>query len=172
MSHSPAFSRARRVLAVCILAIAAALSLAACSKALQEAPRTFTEGYQAADFAKFNSPAGENGLRDTLIWFEGTVGEVTEADMGDAGTSWHAMVTDSDGNTWLVIMDVDGFYPEGGGKQKYDALVGHTVCFAGAYLGYSASEGAPGVALIRLFDRESGTIVVSEYGTARYASGE
>ena len=172
MSHSPVFPPARRALAMCVLAIAAGMTLAACSKALQDVPAAFTEGYEAADFATFSTPAGENGLRDTLIWFEGTVGELAEAGMGLAGTSWHAMVTDADGNAWLVIMDVDGFYPDGDGKQMYEALVGHTVCITGAYLGYSVSEEAPGVALIRLFDRESGTIVVSAYGTARYESGE
>lgn len=172
MNHSPNTTPVRRVLVACMLALAAGLAFAGCSKALQNVPETFTEGYEAADFAKFNSPAGENGLRDTLVWFEGTVGELTDASMGLAGTSWHAMVKDADDNAWLVIMDVDGYYPDGGGRQQYEAVVGHTVCITGAYLGYSVSEGAPGVALIRLFDRESGTVVTSEYGTARYESGE
>lgn len=157
---------------ICLLALAAGLTLAGCSKTLQEIPEAFTEGFEAAEFETFNSPAEENGLGNTPIWIEGIVGELTDVDMGVAGTSWHAMVTDNDDNAWLVIMDMEDLYPDADGKQKYSVVVGHTVCVTGVYLGYSVLVDAPGVVLVRLFDRESGDIITSVYGTARYGSGE
>jgi hypothetical protein len=45
---------------------------------LFDIPEGFTEGYEKADYDKFNSYASENGLADTKIWIEGRVEELVD----------------------------------------------------------------------------------------------
>lgn len=91
-----------------------------------------TNGYELADFDKFNSPAEENGLANTKIYFYGKIKDLTKA-----GTYNVALLEEIDNpqNVWAVMFfDNDNYSKFSQGKK---AIV------FGYYQGYSSSFNVP-----------------------------
>ena len=62
-----------------------------------EVPGSFYEGYEKADFAKFNSFASENGLAGTMIYLEGSYDTVETINYENAEL-YYSFFTDSNNN--------------------------------------------------------------------------
>lgn len=89
-------------------------------------------GYILADFDKFNSPAEENGLGNTKIYFSGKVKELTKV-----GTYNVALIEENENpeNTWGIMFFDNDIY------EKF--AKGKNVVVFGYYQGYSDKYNAP-----------------------------
>ena len=121
---------------------------------LFEIPTGFTDDYEEAIFEKFNSPAEENGLGNSLIWFEGVI---TTADTisGSEGSDQQALyyiIEQGSGNQWLCIMDVNNLYT----MDLLEKNVGDTIVVTGIYQGFSNTYKKPVLLGHRIFDRSKG----------------
>jgi Telomeric repeat-binding factor 2. len=90
--------------------------------------------YVAAEFDKYNSPASENGLGNTKVYFSGKVKELTTVDNYKI-----AMIEDNSGkeNIWCVTF-LDNYI--------YSKLKENTkITVFGYYIGYSSVKNAPTV---------------------------
>ena len=122
-----------------------------------ETPSGFTDGAEFADFDKFNSPASENGLGGTLVWVIGSYNDIFTID-ADGISTYCAFFTDEDGNRWLLILDMDYFTT----VDKYEAMIGHSICVVAQYEGYSGTYNTPDIYAKQIFDRSTGSNVVSQ----------
>ncbi len=102
----------------------------------------FKEGYQEADFERYNSPASENGLGDSRIYIR-CILEKTEILKADGTESILGYVTDAGGNIWLVQLHVIPLASKG----QYDYIVGKDILLRGVYSGYSGVKKMPVVVL-------------------------
>lgn len=134
---------------------------------LYDIPAGMTDGYEFGEFDRFNSPASENGLGDTMIWFNGSYDKVTTIDVPEAGAGvqvYLATTTDEGGNKWLVQLDANTLES----IDKYTELEGHKLCFVGQYQGYSQLYGMPSIMMERAFDRTTGNMVSSAWFAGLY----
>ena len=113
----------------------------------------FVKGYEKAVFSKFNSPASENGLGGTKIYFECTLNDIEFINSGDI----HPMigyVTDTTGNNWVIIMHtvplVNGDY--------FDSIIGKKILLRAEYGGYSSVAHMPSASLDALINLETGEL--------------
>lgn len=101
----------------------------------------YIDGFEKADYEKYNSYASENGLGDTLIYIEGTV---QSKKTNDNVLSF--ILRQDDGNEWLVSI------LQSVSIEKYegivDELIGKRVRAFGIYNGYSDKYNMPFVALL------------------------
>ena len=126
-----------------------------------------TDGYEFGEFDRFNSLASENGLGDTMIWFNGTYDAVNTMDLPEvkAGLqTYFATVTDEDGHEWFVQLDLNELEP----IEKYTELEGHRLCIVGQYQGYSQLYDLPAVLMADIFDRTTGNMVSSSWFASLY----
>ena len=126
-----------------------------------------TDGYEFGEFDRFNSLASENGLGDTMIWFNGTYDAVNTMDLPEvkAGLqTYFATVTDEDGHEWFVQLDLNELEP----IEKYTELEGHRLCIVGQYQGYSQLYDLPAVLMADIFDRTTGNMVSSTWFASLY----
>lgn len=89
-------------------------------------------GYELADFDKFNSPAKENGLENTKVYFSGKIKEQTKVDSLNV-----TFVADSNNsnNTWGIIFLDNYIYSQ---FEK-----GNKATVFGYYMGYSETYKTP-----------------------------
>lgn len=129
---------------------------------LFDIPPGFAGDYAFGLFEAYNTPAEENGLGDTMIWFNATYDAVSTIDMPDVKPGMQAFVAlakDEGGNTWVLQLDWNEYEP----IDKFVAMQGHQLCIAGMYLGYSEVYQAPAVLVEKVFDRMTGDIVYSTW---------
>lgn len=127
---------------------------------LYEIPAGLTDGYPFGEFDKYNSYASENGLGDTMLWFNGTYDNVTTLDMPDVKPGMQmfiATTTDEAGNVWLVQLDWNEYEP----IDKFVELEGHQLCIMGQYFGFSDVYKMPSVLVEKIFDRTTGNLIYS-----------
>lgn len=113
----------------------------------------FCDGYELADFDKFNSPASENGLGGTFIYIDGTVGEIetTNIDIGDA---LNCVVTTEDGKQWSVLLS----FSIGSTKENYINFVGEKAVVCGIYNGYSGKLNMPAMDMVKMINKNTGEV--------------
>jgi hypothetical protein len=110
----------------------------------------FTEGYEKAEFDKYNSNASENGLGGTRIYFEGKITK-TEILNADGTTTILGYVEDIDKNNWLVMLH---FVPAVS-ETQFDSVVGKPVVLRGVYDGFSGTKKLPVVVMDELMIKET-----------------
>ena len=110
----------------------------------------FTEGYEKAEFDKYNSNASENGLGGTRIYFEGEITK-TEILNADGTTTILGYVEDVDKNNWLVMLH---FVPAVS-ETQFDSVVGKPVVLRGVYDGFSGTKKLPVVVMDELMIKET-----------------
>ena len=118
-------------------------------------PDSFTAGHKKAEFEKYNSPASENGLGDSRIYFYCTLNK-TEILEADGTTSILGYVTDEFGNEWLVQLH---FVPAVS-KTAFDSYVGKELVLRGVYSGFSGTKEMPVVVLDEMIVLDTGENIV------------
>ena len=100
----------------------------------------FVSLYEKAEYDKFNSPASENGLGDTLIYFEGVISLFDVLEATDVEEIYIYIVDDYNGNRWLATS-----------YEGVNIVDGALVRAFGSYQGVSGKyEDLPSIVLIRL----------------------
>lgn len=115
---------------------------------------SFVEGFESAEYDKFNSPASENGLGGTCIYIRGTL-EKTELLEASGTQSILGYVVDEDGNTWLIQMHTVPVVSE----TYFDEAKGKEVVCTAVYEGYSGKKELPYVILDELLILDDGSIL-------------
>ena len=118
-------------------------------------PDDFFEGYEKAEFSKYNSPASENGLGDNRIYFYCTL-DKTEILEADGTTSILGYVTDDSGNEWLIQLH---FVPAVS-KTAFNSYVGKELVLRGVYSGFSGTKEMPVVVLDEMIVLDTGENVM------------
>ncbi len=146
-----------------ILTVMMLLTVAGCSgkdkepePTLHQLPDNFTEGYQEAEFRKYNSNASENGLGGSKIIVLGAYDEVMTLDSEEM-VYYYSVLTDDKGNKWILNLDLEMFTD----KDTYEKLCGHKLAVAGIYAGFSGVYQMPVLYAAAIFDRETGSTVNS-----------
>ena len=116
-----------------------------------DVPADFIVGYEKAEFSKYNSPASENGLGDSRIYFNCTLNK-TEILEADGTTSILGYVTDNAGNEWLIQLH---FVPAVS-KTSFDSYVGKELILRGVYSGFSGTKEMPVVVLDEMIVLDTG----------------
>ena len=122
------------------------------SNELSRVPDDFYNGYTEANFSDYNSPAKENGLGGSRIYFTGTL-DKTEVYAADEYNCILGYLTDLDGNTWLLMLNVIPLVEE----SHYDAAVGKKISCTGVYDGYSDLLEMPMTIVNEIFVLQDGT---------------
>ena len=120
-----------------------------------DVPNDFITGYEKAEFDKYNSPASENGLGDSRIYFYCTL-DKTEILEADGTTSILGYVTDDAGNKWLIQLH---FVPAVS-KTSFDSYVGKELVLRGVYSGFSGTKEMPVVVLDEMIVLDTGENVI------------
>ena len=116
-------------------------------------PIGMIEDYELAIFEKFNSPASENGLKNTKIYINGILTKIFNSNSSILG-----YITDENDNEWLLIIDSK----LKSSKDDYKYLENNKVCVAGIYDGFSNIHKMPALTINRIFDYKSGDILGSK----------
>lgn len=114
-------------------------------------PDNFFLGYEKAEFDKFNSPAKENGLGESRIYFYCTLNK-TEILVTDASTAILGYVTDDYNNEWLIHLH---FLPAVS-ETYFDSYMGKSLVLKGVYTGFSGVKNLPCVTLDEMIVLETG----------------
>lgn len=120
----------------------------------QETLDLFTSGYEKADFDNYNSPASENGLGDSRIYFYCTL-KKTEVLEADGTTSILGYVTDEANHQWLIQLH----FAPAVSETFFDKYVGKEVILRGVYSGFSGTKEIPVVVLDEMIILETGESV-------------
>ena len=112
---------------------------------------SFIEGYEKAEFEKYNSFASENGLGDTRIYLHCTL-DKTEVLSADDTESLLGYITDDGGNIWLAQLHVIPIVS----KSSFESYIGKPLIMRGVYSGYSAVKEMPVFVLDELLVKETG----------------
>lgn len=116
-------------------------------------PLNFTDGYELAEFSKFNSPASENGLGGTKIYLDCVINNIRIIDT-DAGGVLAGYLTDNNDNKWMSLLHVIPVVNE----KEFDGIINKPIVLCGEYSGYSGTEKMPVIDLCELCVKETGEI--------------
>ena len=114
--------------------------------------KDFVNGFEEAQFSKYNSPASENGLDGTKIYIKGKL-EKTEILKTTASDTILGFIKDEEGNTWLIMMH----YIPAVTETHYDNMIGKNVICNVVYDGYSGKYNMPSTVLDEMLVLEDGT---------------
>ena len=109
------------------------------SKSTTKQLDTNVDGFELAEFERFNSPARDNGLGGTHIYFDGTVKNV----LIDSTESIGLIITQSDGNEWFTEFGKE----PAADMTKIESLVGKKIRVYGVYSGYVLGLEKPAIEL-------------------------
>ena len=113
--------------------------------------KNFTKDYEKAEFSKFNSPASENGLSGTRVYFKCVLNK-TEILEADGTKTILGYVTDENGNEWIAMLH----YVPGVSEKHFDKWIGKDMYLRGVYDGYSGTKQKPVVVMDELLIIETG----------------
>lgn len=99
----------------------------------------YIDGFEVAEYEKFNSYASENGLGDTLIYIEGKVLNQTKLGDDSEFPELGLVVEQKDGNRWCVSVISD---------SEIEGITDENVKIFGTYLGFSDVMNLPGLAVV------------------------
>ena len=114
-------------------------------------PDDFYKGYTAAIFSDYDSPTAKNGLSGARIYFTGTL-KKTEILKEDNLNYIVGYLTDSDSNTWILLLNVIPIVEE----THYDTAVGKEITCTAVYIDYSDSLKMPMAVVNELFILDNG----------------
>lgn len=114
----------------------------------------FVAGFDKAEFAKYNSPASENGLGGSKIYITG-IFEKTEILTTAVSQMILGYLRISDGNIWLIKMHTAPLVP----LNYYDSFVGKEIVCTVIYDGFSGVKQLPSTTLYQLMLLDSGVVV-------------
>lgn len=97
----------------------------------------YIDGFEKADFNKFNAYASENKLDGTPIYIDGEVTEKISLSDGTIGF----VLQQNDGNKWCVVVGMKPIFSE----NNIDVLVEKKVRVFGVYIGFSDLYEMPGI---------------------------
>jgi len=121
----------------------------------QDTIQQFINGYEKANFAKYDSSEEGTEFADSRIYFYCTLTQ-TEILEADGTTTILGHVTDDTDNKWLIQLH---FVP-GVSKTAFDGYVGQSVILRGVYSGYSSARNIPVVVLDEMIILETGENVL------------
>lgn len=121
----------------------------------KETLERFINGYETVEFNKYNSPASENGLEDSRIYFYCTLDRIEILEANDT-TSILGYVTDDTDNEWLIQLH---FVPAVS-KTAFDSYVGEELVLRGVYSGFSGTKEMPVVVLDEMIVLSTGENVM------------
>ena len=116
--------------------------------------QSFVEGYEKAEYSKFDSAEEGIKYKGANIYIEGKLSN-TEKLLADGTESILGYVTDANGNEWLIQMHVVPVVSE----NYFDNLVDKQVVIKGVYKGYSGKKKLPFVVLDEIMSVEDGTVM-------------
>lgn len=113
----------------------------------------FLDGYQFAVYKKYNSPAEDNGLGNTPIYFFGILTEISLLSINSdtLGNAYFGTVETSEGS-WAVVLDYENISPNG----DYSAYIDSPVIICGIYQGFSGTEQMPCVMMKKMYSSNHG----------------
>lgn len=98
------------------------------------------DGFEKAEYDRFNSYASENGLGDTPIYIEGKVLNQTKLENNNSEIPELALIIEeNDGDRWCASV---------ASESKIDEITDKNVRIFGTYLGYSDVFNLPGLAVV------------------------
>ena len=121
--------------------------------------RPESDGYEYADFAKYNSYNSDNGLGGTPIYLAGRIKDIQPVKENGSMYSLAVMVDDTDGYQWYMRCNCS--------KKNFDSLkvdlLGKDASIFGTYAGYSGVTNRPMMDILRVVDNEGNDIDMSIY---------
>lgn len=122
--------------------------------ATSKVPQGFTDGYEFAEFSKFNSPASENGLGGTNIYLDCVLDKITLMYAAEVGNFIAGYLTDSTNNKWMVLLHADMFV----NPSEFESIIGKPIVLCGMYDGFSGTEQMPVLYMTELCVKETGEV--------------
>lgn len=116
-------------------------------------PVGFTDGYEKAEFQKFNSYASENGLGGTKIYLYGRMDGIEVIGDGKESTVVGTL-TDEEGHKWIVHLNLAMMVSD----AEYDRIIGKSIVLCGVYEGYSSVRQMPALTMTELCVLDTGDI--------------
>lgn len=116
-------------------------------------PNGFTDGYEVAEYQRFNSFASENGLGGTKVYINGKL-DGTEMFSSSDGSMIIGTLRDDRDNRWLVELQLSILADE----TEYANLIGKPIVMCGVYEGYSGVRQLPVIVMSKLCVIETGDI--------------
>ena len=113
--------------------------------------QTFTEGYEKANFTKFNSPAIENGLKGTKIYIQGILKKTEILETSESNVIL-GFIEDDEKNTWLAELSFIPIVTE----NEYDSAINNSIVCNVVYSGFSNKYEMPVVVLDEMLVLDSG----------------
>lgn len=131
-----------------------------------DVPSYFFSNYEKANYDKFNSPASENGLRDTAVYVEGTLSSVSQTDDG----AIFGELSDTDNNKWIIVFEYKSMLDSAhftfdDALENYSQLNNHHILVSGIYMGYAENYQGPSVYACLYYDYDT-----DEHATTLLAS--
>lgn len=123
------------------------------SEKASKVPNGFTDGYEVAEYQRFNSFASENGLGGTKVYINGKL-DGTEMFSSSDGSMIIGTMKDDHDNLWLVELQLSAL----AGETEYANLIGKPLVMCGVYEGYSGVRQLPVVVMSKLCVTETGDI--------------
>ncbi len=114
----------------------------------------FVNGYEKAEYSKFNSLASENGLAGSKIYITGIL-ERTEVLEANNTKTILGYLKDENEHTWLIMMHVIPIVTE----THFDDAIGKNIVCNAVYDGYSRTKEMPAVILEELLIIENETTI-------------
>lgn len=121
--------------------------------------RPASDGFEYADFAKFNSYNSDNGLGGTPIYLVGTIKDIQPVKQLGSLYGLAVMVDDYDGYQWYMRCQCD--------RSNYDRLkadlMGKLARIYGTYAGYSGVTNRPMMDISRVVDDQGNDYDMASY---------
>ena len=114
-------------------------------------PDGFRDGYELAEYEKFNSHADENHLNGTKIYDYVTVEDVDSVD-----GVFYGVCKNKKGKKWLILLNGEQFAD----ISQYSKIVGHSAVITGEYEGYSDTYNLPAYTASKIFDIDTGETII------------
>lgn len=102
----------------------------------KETEPEYINGFEKADYEKFNSYASENGLDGTSIYVKGTVKEIT-----DKNDTIAVIIEQGDANKWIIAVGQKPLL----GESELKRLLNKEIEVFGEYIGYSDAFNMPSI---------------------------
>lgn len=120
-------------------------------KIVYKIPDGFRDGYELAEYEKFNSHADENHLDGTKIYDYVTVEDVDSVD-----GVFYGVCKNKKGEKWLILLNGEQFAD----ISQYSKIVGHSTIITGKYEGYSDNYNLPAYTAAKIFDIDTGETII------------
>lgn len=118
----------------------------------EETLEQFVTSYEKAEFVKYNSPASENGLGNSKIYFLCTLDKTEIFETNESYSIILGYATDESGNQWLIELHIIPIVS----KTTFDSYIGKNIVLRGVYDGFSETKEMPVVILDEMIALDTG----------------